>query len=66
MRYYIIKEKDRTCPQTTFQENLLKQLTKWREAGDRLIVCMDMKEHNYNKSLTGLSPLLRVWGCKWW
>jgi hypothetical protein len=50
-RYYITKEKDHTCPRTRLQEDLLKQLTQWREAGDRLTVCMDTNEHIYKKKI---------------
>ena len=50
-RYFVTKESDRTCPRTRFREDLVRQLTKWREAGDRLIVCMDANENIYKKSI---------------
>ena len=46
-----MKEKDRTCPRTRFKNDLLAQLRKWREQGDRLIVCMDVNEDIYRKSI---------------
>jgi len=49
--YFITKEKDRTCPRTRFCEDLGRQLTQWREAGDRLSVCMDANKNIYKKSI---------------
>jgi hypothetical protein len=49
-RYFITKEKDLTCPQKRFHDNLTGQLEKWRTEGDRLIVCMDANEDIYQKS----------------
>ena len=46
-----MKEKDCTCPRTHFKNDLLAQLRKWREQGDRLIVCMDVNEDMYRKSI---------------
>ena len=46
-----MKEKDRTCPRTRFKNDLLAQLRTWREQGDRLIVCMDVNEYIYRKSI---------------
>jgi hypothetical protein len=40
-RYFINKRKDLTCPRTKFREDLIEQLSKWREGGDKLIVCLD-------------------------
>ena len=50
-RYFIMKKKDRTCPRTRFKNDLLAQLRKWREQGDRLIFCMDVNEDIYRKSI---------------
>ena len=50
-RYFLKKEKDRTCPRTRFREDLIRQLKKWRDEGDRLIVCMDANENIYKKSI---------------
>ena len=40
-RFLINKKNDLTCPRTKFREDLVEQLTRWREEGDRLIVCLD-------------------------
>ena len=50
-RYYITKEKDLTCPRKRFRNDLINQLTEWREDGDRLIVCLDANEDIYRKEL---------------
>ena len=50
-RYFITKEKDITCPRTRFREDLIGQLKEWRNAGDRLIVCLDANENIYTKSI---------------
>ena len=50
-RYYIQKESDLTCPRTRFCQDLVSQLQKWRNAGDRLIVCLDANADIYKKSL---------------
>jgi hypothetical protein len=34
-----------------FKEHLIAQLKQWREEGDRLVVCMDVNEHIYKKSI---------------
>ena len=60
-RFFITKKKDLTCPRTKFKEDLVAQLTKWREEGDRIIVCLDANEDIYKKSLgrtlTGVNGL---------
>ena len=50
-RHFIQREKDDTCPRTRFRQDLLQQLTQWRNAGDRLIVCLDANENIYTKSI---------------
>ena len=50
-RYFIQKEKDRTCPRKRLREDPIKQLPKWRENGDRLIVCMDTNKNIYSKAI---------------
>jgi hypothetical protein len=50
-RYFITKKGDLTCPQTKFREDLVTQLKKWREDGNRLIVCLDANEHIYKNSI---------------
>ena len=50
-RYFIMTEKDTTCPRKRFREDLIRQLKKWREDGDRLVVCMDANEDIYRKAI---------------
>jgi hypothetical protein len=50
-RYWLEKRKCATCPRIKFRENLLAQLTQWREAGDKLIVCLDANENIYKKAI---------------
>ena len=50
-RFFITKQKDRSCPRKHFREDLIVQLKQWREDGDRLIVCLDTNENIYNKSI---------------
>ncbi len=50
-RYFITKKGNLTCPRTKFREDLISQLKKWREDGDRLIVCLDDNEHIHKKSI---------------
>jgi hypothetical protein len=49
-RYFRPKNKFK-CPCTLFKEHLIKQLKKWREAGDRLVICLDTNEDIYKKSI---------------
>ena len=50
-RFFITKQKDRTCPRKRFQEDLIAHLKHWREDGDRLIFDLDTNENIYNKSI---------------
>ena len=50
-RYFITREKDRTCLRLSFKTDLLTQLKEWRKKGDRLIVCMDVNKDIYRKSI---------------
>ena len=50
-RFFITKQKDRTCPRKRFWEDLIAQLKKWQEGGDRLIVYLDKNKNIYNKSI---------------
>ncbi len=50
-RYFITKKGDLRCPRTKFREDLVVQLKKWREEGNRLIVCLDANKHIYKKSI---------------
>jgi hypothetical protein len=50
-RYFVSVRKDLTCPRKKFHDNLISQLKKWRDEGDRLMVCLDANEHIYRKSI---------------
>ena len=50
-RYFIRKERDRTCPRTRFRQDLIRNLVQWRKEGDRLVVCLDGNGNIYNKKL---------------
>ncbi len=50
-RFYIQHEQDLTCPRIRFQQDLISQLQQWRNAGDRLIVCLDANSDIYRKEL---------------
>jgi len=50
-RFLITKENSLECPRVRFREDLVKTLKKWRQQGDKLIVCLDANENIYRKSL---------------
>lgn len=50
-RYFINKENLLRCPRVRFQEDLIEVLTKWKEEGNRLVVCLDANENIYRKSI---------------
>ena len=50
-QYLINKRNSLTCPRTQFREDLLETLTQWRDAGHKLIVCLDANEDVYRKAL---------------
>jgi hypothetical protein len=50
-RYFVTVRKDLMCPRKKFHDNLIAQLKKWRDEGDRLVVCMDAYENIYRKSI---------------
>jgi hypothetical protein len=50
-RLLITRQHSMVCPRVKFRENLLAQLTTWREQGDQIIVCLDANEDIYKKSL---------------
>ena len=51
-RYLITKKKDTTtCPRTLFMTDLVNQLKKWRQDGDRLVVCLDANDHIYRGAI---------------
>ncbi len=49
-RYFRMRNDDR-CPWAIFKNDLISMLTKWKEEGDRIIVCLDANEHIYKKSI---------------
>lgn len=59
--YFTVAKQDTTCPRKKFEEDLVQLLISWRQAGRRLIVCLDANDHIYTgklaKALTG-SPQL--------
>jgi hypothetical protein len=44
-RYFITRKKDLTCLLILFRRDLTKQLQKWQEAGEKIILFMDHNEH---------------------
>ena len=40
-----------TYPRVKFREDLIRLLKIWREAGDRIIVCIDANENIYSKAI---------------
>ena len=50
-RYWLEKRKCNTFPRIKIREDLLAQLTQWREAGDKLIVCLDANKNIYKKAI---------------
>jgi hypothetical protein len=50
-RFFLRTQQDLTSPRKKLHNDLLAQLNKWREEGDRLIVCMDANEDIYRKSI---------------
>jgi hypothetical protein len=50
-RFFITQRSDLTCPCKKIREDLVAQLTRWRNDGDRLIVCLDANKHIYKKSI---------------
>jgi hypothetical protein len=50
-RFFITEREDLTSPQKKFYDDLIGQLKKWREDGNRLVVCMDTNEDIYKKSI---------------
>ncbi len=39
------------CPRVKFKQDLVEALTRWRDQGDRLVVCLDANEDIYKKSI---------------
>jgi hypothetical protein len=50
-RFFITQRSDLTCPRKKIREDLVAQLTRWQNNGDRLIVCLDANKHIYKKSI---------------
>jgi hypothetical protein len=50
-RFLVTQWKDLTCPRKQFHDDLMTQLNKWQQEGDRLVVCLDANEDIYKKSL---------------
>jgi hypothetical protein len=50
-QYWILKRKCTTCPRIKFRTDLVEMLQKWRDQGDKLVVCMDANEDIYRKSI---------------
>ena len=50
-RFFRVHKDCNTCPRIKFKEDLINMLTKWREQGDRLVVCLDANEDIYKKSI---------------
>ena len=49
--YFTMAKKDTTCPRKKFEADLVSLLTTWRQAGRRLIVCLDANDHVYTGHL---------------
>jgi hypothetical protein len=50
-QYWVLKKKCLECPRVKFRNDLVDRLKKWRDQGDKLIVCMDANEDIYRKSI---------------
>lgn len=50
-RYFIMQGKDDSCPRKSFLMDIKRQLEKWMEEGERLIICMDNNVHIYCKQI---------------
>ena len=50
-RHFIVRRKDITCPRTLFRQHLTAAITKWRAAGERIVLFMDHNEHAYDGML---------------
>ena len=48
-RFFINKQKYRTCPRKRSREDLIAQLKHWREDGERLIFYLETNENIYKK-----------------
>ncbi len=50
-QYWNMKQGCLTCPRVKIREDLVAQLKRWREQGNKLIVCLDANEDVYRKSI---------------
>ncbi len=51
-QYLIMHKKDAvTCPRVKFWEDLIHLLKTWREAGDRIVVCLNTNKDTYSKAI---------------
>ena len=50
-RHFIMKKQDLTCPRTLFRRHLTAAITKWRAAGEKIILFVDHNEHVYDGML---------------
>jgi hypothetical protein len=50
-RFFITQRSNLTRLRKKIREDLVAQLTRWRNDGDRLIVCLDANKHIYKKSI---------------
>ena len=52
-QHFIMKKQDLTCPRTLFQRHLTAAITKWRAAGEKIILFLfvDHNEHVYDGRL---------------
>ena len=48
-QYLTMQQKDLTCLRTKFCKDLMAQLRRWQQDGDKLIVCLDVNEDIYCK-----------------
>ena len=61
-RQYFRERGDTRCPRLIFRSQLIKQLEKWKQEGDRIILMMDANEHIYTGHLAKLlrSPTIQM------
>ncbi len=50
-RQYFRRRNEHRCPRVLFKEHLAAKLKEWRSEGDCLVMCMDVNEHIYKKSI---------------
>jgi hypothetical protein len=50
-QFFIMQQKDLSCPRKRFRDDIVKQIEEWREEGDMIIVCMDANKDVYKNGL---------------